>query len=91
MTVKVTTPDGAQRFVPGVPPPNIRVITPDACTAVIIPQGPPGPASEAAAVSQQVFVVDEGALPALPLDGPAICIELRNNGNRRMYFTDGAA
>lgn len=40
---------------------------------------------------QEVFVVAEGALPALPLAGPAICIELLGNGNRRMSFTDGAA
>lgn len=44
-----------------------------------------------AAGRQEVYVVAEGALPALPLLGPAICIELLGNGNRRLSFTDGAA
>jgi hypothetical protein len=37
----------------------------------------------------QFYVVAEGALPALPLPVPALCVELRSNGNRRLYFTDG--
>lgn len=48
-------------------------------------------AAAAVSGSQQVFVVAEGMLPALPLPGAAICIERLNNGNRRVFFTDGAA
>lgn len=48
-------------------------------------------AAAAVSSSPQVFVVAEGMLPALPLPGAAICIELLSGGNRRVFFTDGAA
>lgn len=49
------------------------------------------PAPSSSTGRQEVYVVAEGALPALPLLGPAICIELLGNGNRRLSFTDGVA
>lgn len=51
--------------------------------------GEQGPAGGGTNLFQQFYLVDEGQLPTLPLPGPAVCIERRNNGKLRMYFTNG--
>lgn len=91
MTVKVTTPDGAQRFAPGAPPPNIRVITPDACTAVIIPQGPPGPDGAGGGGAVTSVAGRTGDVTLTPVDVSLTNVDNTSDANKPVSAAQAAA
>jgi hypothetical protein len=78
MTVTVTPPTTAMRAPNGAPPENIQVLTPDACAAVVIPQGPPGPAADPSSGPRQVYV--QQTQPAFTEPMPAMWWETTATG-----------